>query len=109
MGQLIRDSVPHVTSLRGVLRIPKHLGHEPVPERGRCCQADWFALGLRRKTKSRHGGDNHVEGVFRRAAKSGWIGQRPDRFKELEDRARPAVGEDERNRVRPASLYMIKV
>ena len=35
--------------------------------------------------------------------------ERPDRFKKLEDGARPAVGKDQRNRLRPASLHMIKV
>ena len=109
MGQLIRDPVSHVSSLRAVLRVPEHLGHEPVPEGGRRCQPDWFALGLRRKTKARHGRNNHVEGIIRRAAKTGGIGQWSDRFKKLEDRARPSVGKNQRNRLRPASLHVIKV
>ncbi len=45
------------------------------------------------------GGDHQVEGVGRVAAVGRRVGQRADHVEELDDRARPAVGEDQRQRV----------
>jgi hypothetical protein len=107
--KLIRDAVADVSSLCAVLRVSQHLGHEPVPKRGRGRKADGFSFGLGRKTKSGHRRHDHIERVIRRAAKSGGIGKRPNRFEELEDRTRPAVREDQRHRLRSAPLHVIEV
>ena len=44
-------------------------------------------------------GDHDVERVRRGPAISGGIGQRPDDLELLDDRARPAVGDDDRQRI----------
>ena len=66
-------------------------------------------LGFDEKPKPGTEGTTTSKASSRRAAKTGGIGQWSDRFKELEDGARPAVGKDQRNGLRPASLHMIKV
>jgi hypothetical protein len=48
---------------------------------------------------TRQRGDHHIEGVRRAAAVGGRIGERPDDLRLLDDRAGPAVGDDQRQGV----------
>ena len=56
-------------------------------------------VGLAGEAVARHRRDDDVERVRRGAAKSGRIGQRLDDLQLLDDRAGPAVGDDDRQRI----------
>ena len=51
---------------------------------------------------TRHGRDDDVEGVLGATAMRGWIRERIDDLKLLDDGSRPAVGDDDRKRIRVA-------
>src|SRR5215204_5742139 len=70
------------------------------------CPGTCYALGapagarrLARKPVARHRRDDDVERVLRAPTVCGWIGERTDDLQLLDDRAGPAVRDDERQRV----------
>ena len=67
------------------------------------------APGARRLARETEAGErrrDHVESVGHVAAEILRMGEGPDEVQELGDGARPTVGDDERNRVRPAALLV---
>jgi hypothetical protein len=76
--------------------------HQHVPRTADALDTPSGLRGPRRKAVTRQGRDHHVEGVFGPAAERGRIGERADDLDLLEDRAGPAVGDDQRHRVRMA-------
>src|SRR6185503_16159656 len=88
---------------------PKHFGHETSPKSCRCRRADGLTFRFRGKTKTRKRGHNDVESVFRSTAVADGISERSYSFKEFKNRARPAVSQYERHRLRAISLHMIKM
>ena len=95
---LLGDGVAPVAALGDVARVAEPL-HQHDPGAG---DADRVPAGrgrLAREAVARQRRDHQVEGVRRAPAVRGGIGQRLDDLQLLDDRARPAVRDDERQRV----------
>ena len=101
------DGAP-VAALRAVrAAVVERLVDQPVPQAGDGARADRAraaVLADRRagEAVARQGRRDDVEGVERIAAVVLGMGQRIDDVQELDDRARPAVGDDQRQRPRRA-------
>src|SRR5882672_8069257 len=96
-GHPRRDARTPVAALReivGVAQAPHQ--HRPCPRDSR--QAPAARGRLVGKAIARKRGHNDMEGVFGPTAVLRRVGQRTDDIEELEDAARPAVGEDDRAR-----------
>ena len=102
------DARPPVSALRDVARVAQPL-HEHVP---RTADALHPPAGLgrsRREAEARQRRNHDVEGVLRPAAERRRIGERTDELDLLEDRARPSVRDDQRQRVRVAGADVDEV
>src|SRR5204863_7460485 len=68
-------------------------------------------VGRSGKPVARKRGTNNMKRIPRIAAVRGWVGERPDQLHELDDRPRPAVGDDERKRIglRRADMQKVNV
>ena len=95
-----------VAALRAVgPAVVELLVHQPVPQAGDGARADRAGAAVladRRagEAVARQRWRDHVEGVERIAAVALGMGERVDDVEELDDRARPAVGDDQRHRPR---------
>ncbi len=97
-GHLVRDRRTPIAALRHKLRVAKPLHqHDPGT-----CDTDRIPAGggrLARKSVAGHRRDHQMESVRRAAAMRRGIGQGIDDLQLLDDRARPAVGDDEGQRI----------
>ena len=94
----VGDEGTHVAAL-GDIAVVAEAAHQLRP---RACGAGGLPaeLGrLAREAVARQGRQHQVEGVLGGAAVGGRVGQRADGLEELDDRAGPAVGHDQRQRV----------
>ncbi len=101
-----RDHGPPIAALHAVgSAIVELLVHQRVPEAGDGARADRAGAAVvadRRagEAVARQGGRDDVEGIERIAAMVLGMGQRVDDVQELDDRARPAMRDDQRQRPR---------
>ena len=86
-----------VAALRAVARIAQAL-HQLGPGRGDAVDAPAGGRGLAGEAEARQRRADHVEGIGGVAAMRDRIDQRLDHLVELDDRARPAMGDDQRHR-----------
>ena len=94
----VRDGGAHVAPLGDVARVAE-AGHQLRP---RACDAAVLPAELGRlagEAVAGQGRQHEVECVLGGAAVSGRVGQRADGVEQLDDRAGPAVGHDQRQRV----------
>ena len=94
-AEAVGDRCPPVAALRPVAVIAEGR-HEFVPRPGDPFDGPAGARRLVTPAESREGRRHHVKGVGRVAAVGPRVGERPQHPQELDDRARPAVGEHER-------------
>jgi hypothetical protein len=87
-----------VTAL-GAVAVVAQAPHELGPRLGDAAHAPARLGGLLAEAVARQRRAHHVEGVGRVAPVGGRIHQRAERVEELDDRPRPAVGEDQRQRL----------
>ena len=93
----VRDLSAHVAALRDVSRVPQALHqHDPGARDARVIPAGRRRLAREPITGDRR--DHDVEGVLRAAAEGRGVGERADELDLLEDRAGPAVRDDDRQR-----------
>ena len=97
-AKLARDPRAEVAALRAVALVAEP-AHQLGPGLGDAVEAPARSRGPVRRSRSRAARGDDVEGVGRIAAVGAGIGQRADDVEELDDRAGPAVGEDQRHRV----------
>ena len=102
------DARPPVSALRDVARVPQPL-HEDVPRAADALQPPARLGRSRREAEARQRRNHDVEGVLGPAAVLRRIGERTDELDLLEDRARPAVRDDQRQRVRVAGADVDEV
>ena len=88
-----------VATLCAIARVAQTV-HQRSPGRRDMIDAPTDSHWLGRKAKARQRRANHVKGVSAVAAMGGRIGQRLDHLVELNHRARPAVGDDQRHGLR---------
>ena len=88
-----------VAALRDVARVAE-APHQDDPGVGDVDRAPAGGRRLARVPVAGHRGDHHVEGVLRGAAVGRRVGERADDVEHLDDRAGPAVRDDQRQRVR---------
>jgi hypothetical protein len=74
-------------------------GHQLVPGAGDVRRVPAGLGGAAGEAVAGDRGDDHVEGVAGLAAVGGRVAERADHLQHLDDRSRPAVGEDDRQRV----------
>src|SRR6266699_233234 len=95
--QVVDNRAP-IPTLRHISRVPKALHqHRPGTRDARLVPAG--RCRLPGKPVTRHRWDHHVEGVRRAAAMSRGVGQRIDDLQLFDDRARPSMGDDDRQRI----------
>ena len=97
-GHRGRDRGAPVAALRDVAGISQSF-HQHRPRAGDAVGTPAGGGGLARKPVARQRRNHHVERVRRAPAVSGGIGERLDDLQLLDDRAWPAVRDDERQRV----------
>ena len=102
------DARAPITALRRVVRIAQP-SHELGPCSRRALDIPARAGGLVREAETRQRWDDHMEGVFSRAAVTSGIRQGADHLGEFEDRPRPAVAEQERQGVRMPGAHVEEV
>ena len=90
---------PPVPALRDI-SVVAEARHQRVPRRGDALHAPAGMRRLVRKAVTRQRRRYDVKGVLRLAAEGCRIGERRNDFVKFDDRSRPAVGEDDRQRVR---------
>jgi hypothetical protein len=86
-----------VAALRAVALVPEPR-HQLRPGGSDPRDAPPSVCGLSAEPVARQRRTDHVECVLRGASVSGRIGERADHLEELDDRARPTVGHDQRHR-----------
>ena len=96
--QCLRDPRAPVAALRHVLRVAQAL-HQRVPRARDAVGVPADVLRLARKPVAGHRRDNEMERVRGVAAVRGRVGKRLDDLQLLDDRAGPAVRDDQRQRV----------
>jgi hypothetical protein len=92
------DHRPGVVA-RGAVALIAQAAHQRGPGGGGAPRAPAPVLQRGRERESRKRGNDQVERDRGNSAVRPWVGQRADQVQELEDRARPAVGQDQRDRV----------
>ncbi len=97
-----------VAALRDVSRVAE-ASHQDDPGVGDVDRAPAGGRRLPRVPVAGHRRDHHVEGVLGAAAVGGRVGQRADDVEHLDDRAGPAVRDDQRQRVRVRRLGLDEV
>ena len=100
-AQVRRHEGAPVTALRGEARVAEHVGHERGEEVGHLRHAEARLVRLERERVARQRRRDDGERVSRIAAEARRIGQHRDQPPEFDDRARPAVREQQRHRARP--------
>ncbi len=97
-----------VATLCHVSVIAQHLRHQlrVVTRHGARTQG---AVGLAREPEADQRGRDDVEGILGLAAEPFRMGERFDDFHELDDAARPAMGDQQRHRRRAAPLFVQEV
>jgi hypothetical protein len=110
VAELAGDDPADVAAPGGVLLIAQGLGHQGVPEVGDLPEVDVREAGERAgETEAGQGRHDDVEGVGRVAAERRRVGERVDDLRPVPERPRPAVGEDQRDRVRAAAGFAHEV
>jgi hypothetical protein len=99
-GEPRRDARADVPAVCAKAFVPQLLGHELRPQRGDPGLGHAAPPGLVREAAAGQRGHHHVEGVLRIGAVRGGIRQQRDELRHLEERARPAMRQDERQRPR---------
>jgi hypothetical protein len=94
----VRDGGAHVASLSDVVRVAEPV-HELRPRAGDAAVLPAELGRLVGEAVPGQGRQHQVECVLGGAAVSGRVGQRADGVEQLDDRAGPAVGHDQRQRV----------
>jgi hypothetical protein len=84
----------------GVPRIAQAVGHEPVPQRGDRVGGQPSRQRRAGETEPRQRGRDDGERVRGVTAMRLWVGQQREQVQILAERARPAVGQQQRQRVR---------
>ena len=102
-GHHLDEAASPISALRDVVRVAQSL-HEHVPGTADALQPPSDLCRSRREAEARQGRDDKVEGVLRLTAERGGIGERADDLDLLEDRARPPVRDDQRQRIGMAGL-----
>jgi hypothetical protein len=109
-GEADADRRPDVLALGAEPRVAQGLGHQlrpqacPVAGGGRARRA-----GGRGEGETRQRGDHHVEAVALVASVRGRVGQQRRELEQLSERARPAVGEHQREWARAPSPLVHEV
>ena len=102
-GQPRGDPGTEVAAMGGVTPVAEHAGHDRVPQLGdlRIGQATgrWWPG----EAEAGQGGQHDGEGVRRVAAVRGRVGEQRQQRQVLQERTRPAVGQHQRQRVRPGA------
>ena len=93
------DRAP-VAALGAEALVAEHVAHELHPQLRHPGSVDAGHLEGHREPVAGKRGDDHVEAVGRVAAVGGRIGQRADDLVQVPERPGPAVGEDQRHRIR---------
>jgi hypothetical protein len=96
---------PPVAAVCAEPLVPEHCHQVGPRPRGTSGIPAWFA-GPFAEPKPGERWDDHVEGVFGGTTVRDGIGERSENVLELEDRARPAVREHQRKRVRLGRRHM---
>ena len=97
-AHLLRDECTPIAALRDVARVAEAL-HQHSPGARDAGAIPTGGRRLARKTIARYRRDHDMEGIRRATAMGGGIGERIDDLQLLDDRAGPAVRDDERQRV----------
>jgi len=108
-GQARGDPGAKVAAVGGVPRIAKAVGHQPVPQRGDRVGAEPARRrrgGEAEPGQRRHDDGERVRGVTAVRLR---VGQQGEQVQVLAERARPAVGQQQRQRVWPATGRMDQV
>ena len=94
----------------GVLIITEDISHEYVPKIGNLPEVHVRVVRQwRRETETRKRGYHNVKGIGGIAAECAWVRKRIDDFGPMSKRPRPAVGQNQRNRVRVNTGFAHKV
>ena len=101
-----RDRGSPIATLRAETRKAEHLLHQGGDTIRHFRDAKPLLAGLKREPVSRQGGRHHREGIARIATESCRIGQTRDDIEKLENRARPAVQQEQRHRVGADASHM---
>ena len=94
----VDDERTPVAALRHITRVAETL-HQHVPGTRDAGSIPAGGGRLARKPVARHRRDHHIERIGCSSAVRRRIGQRIDNLHLLDDRARPSVGDDERQRI----------
>ena len=103
------DEAAPVSALRGEAPIAEDIGHEGGEGVGDLRDAEARLAGREGEAVAGERGRHHGERIARVAAEARGIGEHGDDLVKLPDRPRPAVGEEERERGRPAALCVDEV
>ena len=103
-----RDVTAPVATLRdkAVVAEAFHQAHEDL---GYPRDIDTGPLSRAGESEARKGGNDHIEGINGIAAVTFGVCQRADHLVHLEDRSRPAVRDEERDRLRTGSFHVNEV
>jgi hypothetical protein len=104
----IGDAGAHVAALGDVALVAEPL-HELCPGACRPAQVPADRRRLARQAVAGEGREHEVERILGRAAVCSRIGEGADRLEQLDDRARPAVRHDQRQRVLVLRLHVDEV
>jgi hypothetical protein len=92
-----RDHGPDVVAV-GAKALMAEPVYQPHPECGHTAPRHAAPRGPIRAAEAGHGGDDHVEGVRRIASMVSRVGQEQDELEHLDEGARPAMRDEERQR-----------
>ena len=109
VAQLAGDERAPVAALRAVALVAQHAAHERVPEVRRAPEVDAGHGQRRGEAEARQRGHDHVEGVGGIAAVGRGVAEGADHVAQVPEGPRPAVREDERDRVRPPPAHVDEV
>src|SRR5262249_6982494 len=109
MTELHRDQRAPVPTLSRELLVAKHILHERYPQV--CGPREIDARGSERcgKPKPRERWHHHIEGVLRITTERRRISQRTDHFVKIPERPRPAMGQNQRDRLGTLTQFMDEV
>ncbi|MCY1231635.1 hypothetical protein D9M72_440920 [compost metagenome] len=101
----VADDGAPVTALRDIAVVAEPF-HQRVPDHGDPLRIPTGRGWFLRKAEAGDRGNDKMECVLNLAAMSGRVGQRGDDVQQLKDRARPAMGHDQRKCILMARAYV---